>query len=109
MRVLFHPEFPKDIRRFEAQYSQVSAGLAMRFRNEIDQALVAIKSSPTSAGHFLNVGSSEISELRRRNLKSFPYFVLYGFSGDQLFFGSIIPSRSDPLKWLSRFPGEERS
>jgi hypothetical protein len=106
MRVLFHPEFPEDIRRFEAEYSQVSEGLAIRFRSEVDQALDAIKSSPTSAGHFLNVGSSVVPALRRRNLKSFPFFVLYGFTGDQLFFGSIIPSRSDPLTWLSRFPGE---
>jgi hypothetical protein len=68
--------------------------------------LDAIKSSPTGAGHFLHVGSRVVSELRRRNLKSFPFFVLYGFTGDQLLFGSIIPSRSDPLTWLSRFQDE---
>jgi len=106
MRVIFHPEFAKDIRRFEAEYAQVSEGLAARFRNEVDQALEAIKSSPTSAGHFLNLQSSVVSDLRRRNLKSFPSFVLYGFIGDQIFLGSIIPSRSDPLTWFSRFPGE---
>ena len=103
MRVIFHPEFAKDIRRFEAEYSQISDGLAARFRNEVDHAIDAIKSSPRAAGHFLNVGSSIVSELRRRNLKSFPFFVLYGYAGDQLFIGSIIPSRSDPLTWLSRF------
>src|SRR5580765_3748055 len=106
MRVLFHPEFPKDIRRFEAQYSQIAEGLGTRFRNEVDQALDAIKSSPTSAGHFLNLGSSVVPELRRRNLRSFPFFVLYGSTADQLLFGSIIPSRSDPLTWLSRFSSE---
>jgi hypothetical protein len=103
MRVIFHPEFAKDIRRFEAEYSQVSVGLATRFRDEVDQAISAIKSSPTSAGHFLNIKSPVVPELRRRNLKSFPSFVLYAFKGDQLFFGSIIPSRSDPLTWFSRF------
>jgi hypothetical protein len=102
MRVIFHPDFAKDIRRFEAEYSQISEGLALRFRSEVDQALDAIKSSPMSAGHFLNVRSSVVQELRRRNLKSFPSFVLYGFNGDQLFFASIIPSRSDPLTWLLR-------
>jgi hypothetical protein len=71
--------------------------------------LEAIKSSPTSAGHFLNLGSSIVPELRRRNLKSFPFFVLYGVSRDQLFFGSIIPSHSDPLTWLARFSGGKRS
>jgi hypothetical protein len=106
MRVLFHPEFPRDIRRFEAEYSKISQGLAARFRNEVDQAVDSIKASPTGAGHFLNLRSSVVPALRRRNLRSFPFFVLYGFDGDQLLFGSVIPSRSDPLTWLSRFPGE---
>jgi hypothetical protein len=39
MRVNFHPEFAKDIRRFEAEYAQVSEGLAARFRNEVDHTL----------------------------------------------------------------------
>jgi hypothetical protein len=68
MRVVFHPEFAKDIRRFQAEYFQVSEGLAARFRYEVDQAIDAIKSTPRAAGHFLNIGSSDVSELRRRNL-----------------------------------------
>jgi hypothetical protein len=104
MRVLFHPEFPKDIRRFAAEYAGISEGLAARFRNEVEQAVDAVQSSPTSAGHFVNVGSAIVAELRRRNLRNFPFFVLYGFTDDQLVFGSVVPSRSDPLTWLSRFP-----
>jgi hypothetical protein len=46
-----------------------------------------------------------VAELRRRNLRAFPFFVLYGFTGDKLVLGSVIPTRSDPLTWLSRFPG----
>jgi hypothetical protein len=109
MRVLFHSEFPKDVRRFEAEYAKISEGLAARFRNEVDQAVDAVKSSPTTAGHFLNLGSTVVAEFRRRNLRAYPFFVLYGFTGDQLVFGSVIPSRSDPLTWLSRFPGELRA
>jgi hypothetical protein len=101
---LFHPEFPKDVRRFEAEYGRISTGLASRFRNEVDQAVVAIKLSPAGAGHFLNLGSSIVPQLRRRNLQAFPYFVLHGVTEDQIVFGSVIPSRSDPLTWLSRFP-----
>jgi hypothetical protein len=106
MRVIFHPEFSEDIRRFETDYAEISDGLALRFRNEVYQTIDAIKSSPTSAGHFLNFGSFVVPELRRRNLKSFPFFVLYGFTVDRLLFGSIIPSRSDPLTWLARFSGQ---
>ena len=48
MRVVFHPEFSPDLRRFEAQYSQVSDGLALRFRDEVLQAIAAIKRDVTS-------------------------------------------------------------
>lgn len=78
MTVGFHPEFPKDIRKFESGYAQISTGLASRFRDEIDAAIESVKSSPTSAGHFLNLGASIVPQLRRRNLKAFPFFMLYG-------------------------------
>src|SRR5262245_2063525 len=104
MRVVFHPEFPHDVRKFEDQYALVSAGLGARFRQELDNAVEAIKASPLSAGHFLNLGSKVLKELRRRNLRAFPFFLLYGVSGDHLIFGAVIPSRSDPLTWLGRFP-----
>ena len=39
MRVLFHPGFPKDVRRFEAEYARISDGLASRFRREVDEAV----------------------------------------------------------------------
>ena len=103
MKVSFHPEFPKDIRRFERDYAQISENLSKRFRREADSPVDAIISSPTAAGHFLNLGSAIVPDLRRRNLKAFPFFVLYGIVGDQLILGSVIPSRSDPLTWLTRF------
>ena len=107
MRALFHPEFPRDIRRFEAEYARISTGLSKRFRHEVEKAVDVIKQSPAGAGHFLNVGSSIVPQLRRRNLWAFPFFVLYGVTEDQIVFGSVIPSRSDPLTWLSRIPGME--
>lgn len=103
MRVIYHPEFPNDILKYESEYGRISGGLGSRFRQEVDSALAAIKSAPTSAGHFLNLGSSIVPEFRRRNLKVFPHFILYGLTGDKLIFGSVIPSRSDPLTWLTRF------
>lgn len=108
MRVFFHPEFPKDVRRFESEYARISAGLGGRFRQEVDAAVHAITSSPGSAGHFLSLGSSVVTELRRRNLRAFPFFVLYGVVGDRLLFGAVIPSRSDPLTWLARFRQQAR-
>src|SRR4051794_2219758 len=103
MTVIFHPEFPNDIRKFEAGYGEISSGLAARFRDEVYSAVNEVKASPTAAGHFLNLGSSIVPEFRRRNLKAFPFFILYGIADDRLIFGSVIPSRSDPLTWLTRF------
>jgi hypothetical protein len=103
MKVLYHPDFAKDIRQFDLQYRQISTGLAERFRKEVDEALDAIKAAPQAAGHFLQTGSGVVPEFRRRNLHAFPFFVLYGLMGARLLIGSLIPSRSDPLMWLTRF------
>jgi hypothetical protein len=104
MKVVFHPEFPDDQRKFQAGYAEISPGLAVRFRQEIDDAIEAIKASPSGAGHFVNTGSVIVPEFRRRNLQAFPFFVLYGWTNETLIFGSIIPTRADPLNWLTRFP-----
>ena len=103
MRVLYHPDFPKDIRKYEADYKAISDGLAVRFRQELTDALNAIQSAPQSAGHFLQASSRVVTEFRRRNLRAFPFFILYGVTADTVIFGSVIPSRSDPLTWLTRF------
>jgi hypothetical protein len=73
MRVIYHPDFPNDVRKFEAHYVTVSGGLAGRFRQELDDALEAIKASPLGAGHFLNLGSSVVRAMRRRNRFRFSY------------------------------------
>ena len=103
MRVVYHPDFPKDIRKFEADYKAISDGLGIRFRNEVLDGIEAIKASPQSAGHYLETGSKAVPEFRRRNLRAFPFFILYGVTEEALIFGSVIPSRSDPLTWLTRF------
>ena len=102
MIVSYHPDFPKDIKRFEAQYRDVSERLGLRFRAEVGNAIERIKASPSSAGHFLNTGSQIVKEVRRYNLDAFPFFVLYGVTGDRLVFRSLIASASDPLTWLKR-------
>ncbi len=103
MRVVYHPEFPKDIRRFERDYGKISDGLAKRFRNEVLAAVDKIKGSPESAGHFVKASSATPIQFRRCNLQSFPFLVLYAVTNELVVFGSVIPSRSDPLTWLTRF------
>jgi hypothetical protein len=78
MKIVFHPDFPTDQRKFQADYAEISVGLAARFQREIDDVIAAIKTAPTAAGHFVNCGSEIAAEFRRRNLNAFPFFVLYG-------------------------------
>jgi len=104
--VLYHPDVPRNIRRFAAEYRRISEGLAARFRTEVDAALEAVKLAPQAAGHFLHTGTRVVTAFRRRNLRAFPLFVLHAIADDRLFFGALMPSRSDPLTWLTRFlPG----
>ena len=55
MRVLYHPDFPGDIRRHAARYGEVAATLEVRFHSEVDEAIAMIQAAPTAAGHFLKV------------------------------------------------------
>lgn len=103
MKFIYHPDFPTDIKRFEAQYREVSEPLASRFRGAVDDAIGRIKASPGSGGHFVNTGSRVVKEVRRCNLSSFPFFILYAVAGDMLVFRSVIPTASDPLTWLKHF------
>jgi hypothetical protein len=76
MKIVFHPEFPRDQRKFQAAYAEISPGLAARFRQEIADAVEAIKASPGGAGHFVRLSPDVVPEFRRRNLQAFPFFVL---------------------------------
>ncbi len=49
-------------------------------------------SQPGGAEHFLKMGTGVATELRRRNLRGFPFFVLYGVLGDRLLFGALFPA-----------------
>ena len=89
------------------EYSEISTRLGERFRDDVDNTIETIKAAPEAAGHYLDLGrgASVIRFLRRRNLRAFPFFVLYGVASDALIFGSVVPGRSDPLLWLARYPG----
>ena len=43
MTITYHPEFPQDIKKFEAQYRDVSLRLGSRFRTEVKEAIEHIR------------------------------------------------------------------
>lgn len=103
MNLVYHPEFPRDVKRYRDKYAAISTRLGSRFSEEIVQTLDLIRSHPTSEGHFVNTGSVVKIEFRRANLRSFPFFILYGIEADRVIVGSLIPAKSAPLTWLRRF------
>ncbi len=103
MNVLYHPDFPRDLGRFSDNYLSIYPALEERFNREVDEALAEIKAGPQYAGHLLKTEISKVKSFRRRNLRTFPFFVLYGHEPELVIFGSLVPSRSDPLTWLARF------
>jgi hypothetical protein len=95
MRVVCHPEFAVDLRNFRAEYSLISIGLGLRFGREVDEVIKRVKVSRGGAGHFLTIGSATLSNFRRANLRSFPFFVLYSAVEDQLL--SVRSFRAAPI------------
>lgn len=50
MKIVFHSDFPREQRKFEAEYGEISSALALRFRADVDAAIEAIKASPSGSG-----------------------------------------------------------
>jgi hypothetical protein len=103
MKIFYHPKFSQNVRRFSEEYLKVYPVLGEKFILELREALDEVKGGPQHAGHLLKTRTKTPIIFRRRNLHSFPFFVLYGSTSDLLAFGALIPSRSDPLTWLTRF------
>jgi len=105
MHIAAHVEFANDQIKFWSNYSDVSERVAVHFQQQIDDAMLAIMTYPLAAGHFFQIGKRQVTHLRRRNLKRFPFFILYSYdtATDALFFGAVLPARSNPSHWLERF------
>jgi len=70
MDYLFHPKAARDARDIEAQYADESVQLADRFWAELNEAIDQVFEHPQRQ-HF------DPSGYRRRNLKKFPYHILF--------------------------------
>jgi hypothetical protein len=88
MRVAYHPEFPKDIKRFEAQYANISSRLALRFRSEVDAAIEKVKNSPGSAGIF-SIPARESSKKFEEQISS--RFRFSCFTARRMSFWFFVP------------------
>lgn len=70
MELIFHPRAPLDARDIAGKYSAISEMLEQRFWKELDSCIDLIARFP-ERHHF------DSSGLRRSNLKTFPYHLLF--------------------------------
>lgn len=73
-------------------YESQSDGLGRRMTGEIRDALAGILDFPEAHPIF-------DSAHRKRNLKKFPYGIIFRIEGEEVVFVACFHLRSDPAKW----------
>jgi plasmid stabilization system protein ParE len=73
-------------------YESQSEGLGRRMTGEIREALAGILDFPEAHPIFDPVH-------RKRNLKKFPYGIIFRIEGEEVVFVACSHLRSDPAKW----------
>jgi plasmid stabilization system protein ParE len=80
--IRFHPRVRYDLQEAYAYYAVISDRLAEDFWEEISESIKRIESNP-EAHHFA------VSEMRRCNLKRFPYNILFIILHDRIRIGVL--------------------
>lgn len=76
MKVGYHPAVQKDVNRIPRRYDKVSSRLGDEFWEELRNHVTAAAENPLRFHPF-------IPDLRRANLKRFPYHFLYRILSDR--------------------------
>ncbi|HRQ65553.1 MAG TPA: type II toxin-antitoxin system RelE/ParE family toxin [Xanthomonadaceae bacterium] len=94
-RVEFSPEAKSEFDDGRRYYEKLVPGLGARFRGEVRQALVRIRSWPFAA-------PVERGDIRRMVLPRFPYKLLYPVESDRLLILAVAHSHRAPDYWVER-------
>lgn len=94
-RVFFHPEADNEFTEELQYYSEARAGVASRFRENIEHAVARAAANPDG-------GKPSFAETRSMRVKDFPFDVVYLSSFDELFVVAIAGHRREPGYWLPR-------
>jgi hypothetical protein len=78
MCVIRHPKLAEDIRHAAMHYAEISDIVLSSFWSELDAVIESIERNPRSH-HY------DSCELRRANMKRFPYHILYEVNEDTIF------------------------
>ena len=95
MKLTYHPNVRRDLDEATQYYSQAGEKLANDFWSEITVALEEIRRFPTRH-HF------DASGLRRKNLKRFPYHILFEILADRIRVIVVRHDRRNPKFGVGR-------
>lgn len=95
LKVIQHPEARRELKEAGRYYHEQSPGLADEFFDEVDAFVAKIIANPLSY-------SIRIADVRRANLKRFPYHLHYMLHGGAIAVVPVSHHRQRPYYWLER-------
>ena len=94
-RVSFHELAERELNDAALYYETESAGLGVRFLDEVERYVGAIIRNPSA-------GKKIRAQIRRRILRSFPYGILYSARDDGIRILAIMNLKRRPMYWVGR-------
>jgi plasmid stabilization system protein ParE len=93
----FHPDAANEVREAYAWYQQRSLRSAAAFLDELRIASEAVQADPERFGAYLH-------GCRRRQLRRYPYLLVYLEMDDAIRIVSVAHTRRRPGYWRQRLP-----
>ena len=95
MNYTFHPHAEKELKQIEIYYDSEREGLGDRFRDEVQLTISRILRFPN--------GCPALSKsIRRCQLNSFPYGIIYQVMPSEIFVVAVTHVRREPDYWTYR-------
>jgi toxin ParE1/3/4 len=95
MKVGYHPAVQKDVNRALRRYDQFSERLGNEFWSELNKYIATAAANPLRFHRYLQ-------DLRRANLKRFPYHFLYRILSDRIRIIAVRHHKQRPTFGLRR-------
>ena len=93
--LILHPLAEQELEDAADYYESQSLGLADRFYGEVESFAAKILANPLRY-------SIRIADVRRANLKQFPYHLNYFLHGDAIAIVAVSHHRQRPFYWRGR-------
>lgn len=95
LRVVLHPAAEKELESAAFYYEVCCEGLGDAFLNDYESTLALIVSDPEQLSRYFK-------DNRKKNLKRFPFGIVYSQDGDVLYVKAIMHLHRRPHYWKFR-------